>query len=83
MKRTILFCLLVLVPLLLVTQTTRVSVASDGTQAADNSYNPSISSDGRYVAFYSYDSYLVYDDTNGMPDIFVHDVRTGQTTRVS
>jgi Tol biopolymer transport system component len=83
MKRTILFCLLVLVPLLLVAQTTRVSVASNGTQAADNSYNPSISSDGRYVAFMSRDRHLVQDDTNGMPDIFVHDVRTGQTTRVS
>jgi Tol biopolymer transport system component len=31
--------------------TTRVSVASDGTQANDRSVDPSISADGRYVAF--------------------------------
>ncbi len=83
MKKIIFFCLLVLVSLLLVAETTRVSVATDGTEAGDNSYDPSISSDGRYVAFYSYDRYLVHNDTNGMPDIFVHDVRTGETTRVS
>jgi Tol biopolymer transport system component len=45
--------------------TKRISVASDGTQGNNNSYNPSISADGRYVAFYSDASNLVSGDTNG------------------
>jgi Tol biopolymer transport system component len=64
-------------------QTTRVSVASDGTQGNGDSYFPSISADGRYVAFSSYAGNLVSGDTNGEADIFVHDRQTGQTTRVS
>jgi hypothetical protein len=64
-------------------QTTRVSVASDGTQGNDNSGLPSISADGRYVAFKSHASNLVVGDTNGINDAFVHDCQTGQTTRVS
>jgi len=64
-------------------QTERVSVASDGTQANDRSLFPSISYDGRYVAFYSEASNLVVGDTNDCPDIFVHDRLTGVTTRVS
>ena len=65
-------------------QTTRVSVASDGTQANGGySWTPSLSADGRYVAFYSGASNLVMGDTNAHPDIFVHDRTTGQTTRVS
>jgi Tol biopolymer transport system component len=64
-------------------QTTRVSVASDGTQANGHSFNPSISADGRYVAFESEATNLVSGDTNDHRDIFVHDRQTGQTTRVS
>jgi Tol biopolymer transport system component len=64
-------------------QTTRVSVASDGTQGNGESRYPSISADGRYVAFMSYASNLVPGDTNGVMDVFVHDRLTGQTTRVS
>lgn len=64
-------------------QTTRVSVASDGSQANDHSGSPSLSADGRYVAFYSSATNLVAGDTNGLGDIFVHDRQTGQTTRVS
>jgi Tol biopolymer transport system component len=63
--------------------TTRVSVASDGTQANGGSFTPSISADGRYVAFASIAVNLVSGDTNGVQDIFVHDRQTGQTTRVS
>src|SRR5690606_34876240 len=51
--------------------TTRVSVASDGTQANSSSDEVSISDDGRYVAFYSYATNLVSNDTNGEGDIFV------------
>jgi tricorn protease-like protein len=64
-------------------QTTRVSVASNGTQATNRSSSPKISADGRYVVFFSEASNLVPDDTNGAPDVFVHDRQTGQTTRVN
>jgi archaellum component FlaF (FlaF/FlaG flagellin family) len=64
-------------------QTTRVSVASDGTEGNGDSWAPSISADGRYVAFTSRASNLVPGDTNGTWDVFVHDRVTGQTTRVS
>jgi Tol biopolymer transport system component len=64
-------------------QTSRVSVASDGTQANSFSRFSSISTDGRYVVFDSEANNLVSDDTNGYWDIFVHDRQTGQTSRVS
>ncbi|MBI1786276.1 MAG: PD40 domain-containing protein [Acidobacteria bacterium] len=65
-------------------QTTRVSVASNGSEANDNTYfPPSLSADGRFVAFASRASNLVPGDTNGQEDVFVHDRATGQTTRVS
>ena len=65
------------------TQTTiRVSVTSTGTQGADESVRPSISADGRFVAFQS-QSVFEADDTNGKTDVYVHDLGTGATTRVS
>jgi hypothetical protein len=54
--------------------TTRASVATAGTQANGGSATPSISSDGRYVAFTSFASNLVADDTNGNTDVFVHEL---------
>jgi Tol biopolymer transport system component len=66
-----------------VTTITRVSVDSDGTQSDGFSYYPSLSADGRYVAFVSDASNLVSGDTNGDSDVFVHDTQTGVTTRVS
>lgn len=54
-------------------KTVRVSVATDGTQANGDSYTPSISQDGRYIAFASLATNLVAGDTNGVADIFVHD----------
>ena len=62
-------------------ETSRVSVHSDGPQANDASYNPSISADGRYVAFSSYAYNLVPGDINGEADVFVHDRQTGETIR--
>ena len=61
----------------------RVSVDSDGVEGSSNSFDPSISGDGRYVAFASRASNLVAVDTNGSDDIFVHDTVNGTTTRVS
>jgi len=64
-------------------QTSRVSVSSGGTQGFGDSQTPSISADGRYVAFQSNASDLVVSDSNGAYDIFVRDLQTGQTSRVS
>ena len=44
--------------------TTRVSVSSAGAQATNNSSVPSVSPDGRYVAFASQATNLVSGDTN-------------------
>lgn len=71
--------------------TTLVSVASDGTQGNFDSFDPSISADGRYIAFTSQANNLVPDDTNECgydtdgfcADVFVHDMQTGETVRVS
>ena len=56
----------------------RVSVASDGSQAAAGASDASsISADGRYVAFASTAPNLVAGDTNLAADVFVHDRVTG------
>ncbi|MEG4528987.1 calcium-binding protein [Microcoleus sp. D2_18a_D3] len=63
--------------------TTRVSVDSAGNQGNNYSFSPSISADGRFVAFHSEASNLVSGDTNKRFDIFVRDLLTNTTTRVS
>lgn len=71
--------------------TRRASVSSLGDQGNGASgtfvgYSPgwpAISADGRYVAFASLASNLVPADTNNTPDVFVHDMLTGVTTRES
>ena len=63
--------------------TVRVSTATGGAQGNGSSFVPAISADGRYVAFYSDASNLVAGDTNGARDVFVRDLQTGDTTRVS
>jgi Tol biopolymer transport system component len=63
--------------------TTLVSVDSAGNQANSDSYNPSISADGRFVAFESDASNIVPGNTNSSRDIFVRDRLTNTTTRVS
>ena len=63
--------------------TTRVSVATAGVQANDDSNLPSLSGDGRYVVFASSATNLVVNDTNGVRDVFVHDRQSGSTVRVS
>ncbi|GAB7037659.1 MULTISPECIES: TolB family protein [Catenuloplanes] len=62
---------------------TRVSAAVGGEPANGSSYVDGISADGRYVAFTSYASDLVPEDTNGVSDVFVRDLITGTTNRVS
>ncbi|WP_439625355.1 Ig-like domain-containing protein, partial [Gemmata sp.] len=62
---------------------TRVSTTAAGAQGDGDSDQPSVSADGRYVAFASRASNLVPGDTNGAFDIFVKDTQTGAVTRVS
>jgi Tol biopolymer transport system component len=77
-------------------ETTRVSVASDGTQANGTCafyalapiFGPSISADGLYVAFSSNATNLVkgfteYPDIYINASIYVHNQVTGETTLVS
>ena len=64
-------------------QTTRVSVASDGTQANSYVRTPSISANGRFVVFSSEADNLVPGDTNNREDVFLHDQQTGRTMLVS
>ncbi|HEU4423735.1 MAG TPA: hypothetical protein VFR67_14485 [Pilimelia sp.] len=61
--------------------TRRVSVGPGGVQGNSTSRSPSISADGRYVAFDSFATNLVSGDTNGAVDVFVRDL-VGRTTRL-
>jgi hypothetical protein len=63
--------------------TERVSVSSAGVQSNGFSSVPSISADGRYVAFTSTATNIAGFDNNSLPDVFVHDRATHVTTRVS
>jgi Tol biopolymer transport system component len=76
-------------------RTVRVSVGPNGVQTDPapipqppyggerNSSSAAISGDGRYVAFTSSARNLVAGDTNGVSDIFVHDLLRHVTRRVS
>jgi archaellum component FlaF (FlaF/FlaG flagellin family) len=63
--------------------TERVSVGENGTQGNNFSSWSSISGNGRYVAFYSFASNLVPEDTNDTADVFVYDRELNTTERVS
>jgi Tol biopolymer transport system component len=74
--------------------TTRVSVSSDGAQADARGLprpdrwslfmsRPFLSANGRFAAFTSRAPNLVSDDRNGHADVFVHDLWTRRTVRVS
>jgi Tol biopolymer transport system component len=64
-------------------RTDLVSKKPGGIAGNGSSVDPSISGDGRLVAFQSRATNLVSGDTNGVTDVFVHDRFTGATTRVS
>ena len=61
----------------------RASLSSSGVQGDAGSTLPSISANGRYVAFTSAAANLVIPDTNATSDIFVKDLQTGAITLVS
>lgn len=76
---------------LVMNETTLVSGAHNGGYADGGTFPPSmiqparptISAEGRYVAFHSEATDLVPGDTNGRTDVFVHDRRTRRTELVS
>ncbi len=63
--------------------TTRVSVSSSGVEGNALSSVPSLSADGRLVAFRSFASNLTPNDTNFAEDVFLHDTTTGITRMIS
>jgi Tol biopolymer transport system component len=63
--------------------TTRVGVGHDDIEPNKGATHPSISSDGRYVAFKSYSDNLVTGDTNTREDAFVKDRWLGTIERVN
>jgi Tol biopolymer transport system component len=63
---------------------TLVSVGDDPSPGGNRpSGPPSLSADGRYVAFASLADNLVPGDTNGASDVFLHDTLTRQTLLLS
>jgi Tol biopolymer transport system component len=65
--------------------TFRVSVDSDGNEANDGAGEPSITADGRFVAFQSYSASLLGEDveTYWRGHVFVRDLETGETVLAS
>lgn len=57
--------------------------AAGGQLSTGASYQPAISADGRHVAFTSAADDLVFGDENAATDVFVADLATGVTQRVS
>lgn len=63
--------------------TRRVSVGPGGRQGNGSSYGPVMSASGRYVAFHSAADNLIAGDTNTNIDVFLRDLQTNTTRRVS
>jgi len=63
--------------------TTLISQGLGDVPSNGKSNRSDISADGSVIAFRSIASNLVADDTNNEWDVFVHEVKTGVTTRVS
>jgi len=64
-------------------QTRRISVSSAGVQTNGDSHAGFMSADGRFATYVSDGNNLVLNDTNGVQDVFVHELATSVTTRVS
>ncbi|MGH2710558.1 MAG: TolB family protein [Actinomycetota bacterium] len=60
-----------------------VSVDENGGPSNSHSMAPGISPDGNYVAFTSYATDLVGDDENNQGDVFLRDLASDETTRIS
>nr|WP_239062379.1 hypothetical protein [Streptomyces sp. SID13031] len=64
-------------------RTTLASVGTGGGLADNGAHQPEISADGRHVVFTSGSTNLVAGDTNDTEDVFVRDLRSRRTERVS
>lgn len=62
--------------------TTLISQTTTGLQGLGSSNSCALSTDGRIVAFQSYNA-MVNGDSNNVGDVFVRDTNTNTTTRVS
>lgn len=63
--------------------TIRTSISSTGEEGNASSVGGPVSADGRFVAFDSSAGNLVSGDNNGVQDVFLRDLKTGSTQRVS
>lgn len=61
----------------------RVSSNADGVPANGDSGYPRISADGRHVVYESEADDIATGDDNQVPDVFRHDLDTGETLRIS
>lgn len=69
---------------MLLNTTTLISVAADNIRAGNSSSSGGvISNDGRYVAFHSFSSDFIANDTRDYRDIFLRDLTTNSTKRIS
>ncbi|HEY0460429.1 MAG TPA: hypothetical protein VGC97_14935 [Pyrinomonadaceae bacterium] len=64
-------------------ETKLVSVGMGGTEGNGDSFAPSISADGKSVAFESTATNLTENDANGVSDVFVWSATSGKVARVS
>ena len=63
--------------------TVRASLTATGAEILAYNALPSVSQDGRWVAFDSYSDAVVPGDANGVRDVFLRDMQTGAVRRVS
>jgi len=63
--------------------TRRISLDSAGVQTNGDSHAGFLSADGRFATYVSEGTNLVPADSNGVQDVFVHELATSVTTRVS
>lgn len=61
----------------------RISISNNGIEVNGDSLEPTISDDGRYIAFSSFANNLVDGDNNGYCDVFIYDQICMITKRVS
>ncbi|HEX6275434.1 MAG TPA: hypothetical protein VFZ53_20480, partial [Polyangiaceae bacterium] len=64
-------------------ETELVGVTPDGTRSSGECSSPTLTTDGRFVAFTCDGPDIVPNDTNGVADVFVRDRLLGVTERVS
>ncbi len=64
-------------------QITTISISSDGSLGNGASFDPSISSDGRFIAYISQAKNLVTEPSSFTKDLYLHDRLLGITTRLA